>query len=670
MAIQAQLPDGTTLEFPDGTPPAVVDGAVKQHVGGLPGGVVETRESKLGFSPAPPEPTKPAPEPTPILDDFGRQVLTPAETPGVPVVGGNTPGYRQSDILPIARREDVIKDPNSRWYEGWALAPGPLRALGQTPAENTTIDPNTGTMNVAPEALTAAMALGGVRSPLRFSEPVPPMPPPNQLLLPAPPPRAPPQPGPPEAIPMPAPQSYWERLYAEGRAPAPGFEAQVTMRDPGAAPPAPEPPGAAKEPQPAPSPPPEPPAVAAGAQVTPATQAGLTPAQAAAAGSTADKQWFYKTVTPGEANDIQYLDGITPTMAQREQTVNAARDSKVLRRLSPEAEQNERALLSEHSDIRKDEFQNIAGSDTTQQADLKAANDQIETALQAAYAHSGTVDLQPVINAANAELTGSAGKLPPLRAAMQEIVAAAQKSDGSGLETSPLQANAVRRAIIYMQSKQGRLANPGYGAPDVMAALTRVKDELTKQIEPAAPGFTEANANYAKARQAIDAREALQAYEPKLYDGFGHMKYMPFRRLMGDVVAGRDPAAPLNPYKALTDEQMARLKSIHDDLQRAASAEELARANGSDTTQTLFDMARRAAAHSVGTLAGMGTGIVVGHFLGPGAASAAGMTVRSAVDHYFGQRAINQATAEHNRLLRPDVTQYPVRPNPLMQPPP
>jgi hypothetical protein len=221
-----------------------------------------------------------------------------------------------------------------------------------------------------------------------------------------------------------------------------------------------------------------------------------------------------------------------------------------------------------------------------------------------------------------------------------------------------------------MQSKQGRLANPGYGAPDVMAALTRVKDELTKQIEPAAPGFTEANANYAKARQAIDAREALQAYEPKLYDGFGHMKYMPFRRLMGDVVAGRDPAAPLNPYKALTDEQMARLKSIHDDLQRAASAEELARANGSDTTQTLFDMARRAAAHSVGTLAGMGTGIVVGHFLGPGAASAAGMTVRSAVDHYFGQRAINQATAEHNRLLRPDVTQYPVRPNPLMQPPP
>jgi hypothetical protein len=81
----------------------------------------------------------------------------------IPVVGGNAPGYRQSDILPLARREDVINNPNSHWYEGWALAPGPLRALGQTPAENTTINPNTGTMNIAPEALAAATALGGVK---------------------------------------------------------------------------------------------------------------------------------------------------------------------------------------------------------------------------------------------------------------------------------------------------------------------------------------------------------------------------------------------------------------------------------------------------------------------------------------------------------------------------
>ena len=86
----------------------------------------------------------------------------PAWQAAVPtVVGGNAPGYRQSDIFPIARRQDVIDNPNSRWSEGWAFAPGPLRALGQTPAENTTINPETGTMNIAPEALASASLLGG-----------------------------------------------------------------------------------------------------------------------------------------------------------------------------------------------------------------------------------------------------------------------------------------------------------------------------------------------------------------------------------------------------------------------------------------------------------------------------------------------------------------------------
>ena len=403
----------------------------------------------------------------------------------------------------------------------------------------------------------------------------------------------------------------------------------------------------------------------AGAAGTPFADAALTPEQAASAGSTADKQWLYQTAVPGEADNTVYLKGITPTMAQREQTVNAARDSKLLRRISPDAEQAERALLAEHTDIRKGEFQDIAGSDVTHEAEMKAASDQIETQLQAAYAHGGTVDLQPVIAAANAELRGSAGKLPPVKAAMKAIVDAAEKSDGSGLETDPRQANAVRRAIIYMQSREGKLENPGYGHPDTLAALTRVKDVLTKQVEPAAPGFTEANTNYARARQATDAREALQAYEPKLYDGLGNMRYQAFHRMMGDIVKARDPNAPLGPYKALTEEQMNRLKSVHDDLKRAASAEDLARANGSDTTQTLFDLAKRAARHATGTGAGAVVGFGVSHILGPEAGMAAGMFTKDAVTHMFEKGAIDRATAEHNKLLHPDPAKYPTRPNPM-----
>ncbi|MGA7054824.1 MAG: hypothetical protein WBZ37_26855, partial [Mycobacterium sp.] len=412
------------------------------------------------------------------------------------------------------------------------------------------------------------------------------------------------------------------------------------------------------------------PAAPAGAQITPPGQATLTPEQEAAAGSTADKQWYYKTIVPGERNSIQYIDGITPTMAQEEQTVNAARDSKLLRRISPDAEQNERELLADHSTKRKAEFHDIAGSDVTSNAAMKAANDQIEQQLGDAYAHGGTVDLQAVIDATKQELSSSAGKLPPMKAAMKAIQDAAQKDDGSGLETDPRQANAVRRAIIYMQSKVGQGENIGYADPSVMAALTRVKDVLTKQVEPAAPGFTEANANYAKARQALEAREALQEYEPKLYTGpLGNMTFGPMHRLMGDIIKARDPNAPLSGYKALTEEQMNRLKSLHDDLQRVASAEELAKATGSDTTQTLFDLARRAARHGVGGLVGMGTGFAVGHLFGHEAGMATGMFTKDVVNRMFEQREVNKATAEHARMLRPDGTRYPTVPNPFTQPP-
>ena len=202
-----------------------------------------------------------------------------------------------------------------------------------------------------------------------------------------------------------------------------------------------------------------------------------------------------------------------------------------------------------------------------------------------------------------------------------------------------------------------------------MAAMSRVKDVLTKQIEPAAPGFTEANANYAKARQAIDARELLQAYEPKLYNGLGNMQYSAFHRMMGDIIKARDPNAPLSGYKALTEEQVNRLKSINDDLKRAASAEDLARANGSDTTQTLFDLARRAARHGVGGLVGMGTGFAVGHLFGHEAGMATGMFTKDVVNRMFEQREVNKATAEHAHMLRPDGTRYPTVPNPFTQPP-
>ena len=47
---------------------------------------------------------------------------------------------------------------------------------------------------------------------------------------------------------------------------------------------------------------------------------------------------------------------------------------------------------------------------------------------------------------------------------------------------------------------------------------------------------------------------------------------------------------------------------------------------------------------------------------------AAGMFTKDAVTHMFEKGAIDRATAEHNKLLHPDPTKYPTRPNPMFDP--
>ena len=402
----------------------------------------------------------------------------------------------------------------------------------------------------------------------------------------------------------------------------------------------------------------------AGAAGTPFADATMTPEQAALYGSVADKQWLYKTKRPGEADNTVYLDGINPTMAQREQTAVAAREMKTQRNLSPEADQAERELLDDHNTIRKNEYQGVAGSDVTQGIDIDAAEKKIDDALGKAFSSGGEVDPQVVTRAIQAERTAPSGKLPPVKAVMKVVADAMQKEDGSGLETNPTQVYGVRRVINYLQSKNAIAENPAYGSPDVQAALIRVKNAIDGAIEPVAPGFTQAIGDYATARQAFDAREALQKAEPKLYDGQGRMQYLPFHRFMNEVIQSRDPRAPLNPYQSLTETQMARLKSIHDDLQRVASAEDLAKARGSDSAMNFMDAAKEAAKGLPGTLAAG----VAGHVVGGPAGIVLGPIVKQGVQGIFTRRAEQAATEKMGRLLRPDPAQFPTRPNPLFNP--
>jgi hypothetical protein len=321
--------------------------------------------------------------------------------------------------------------------------------------------------------------------------------------------------------------------------------------------------------------------------------------------------------------------------------------------------------MSEHNQLRKNHFQELAGSDVTQGAAERAASKKIDDELAAAHRHGGKVDAAPIIDAVNAERDAPSGKLPPVQTVMDQVEKAMQTRDGTGLESDPRQVHGARRVITYLLSKRGQAEHPAYGDPDVQAALIRVRDVIDAQIEPASPGFKQALTNYSEAQRAIEAREVLQEAEGKLYDDQGRMQFHPFHAFVKKAIQSRDPRAPLNPYKSLTEEQMNGIKSLHDDLMRVASAEDLAKAFGSDSAQNAAGFARRAMQGAVSTLAGGAVGVGTSALFGPVVGTIAGGTTAAGMQRLFSQQAQRRAVRDMNELLRPDQARYPTQPNPF-----
>jgi hypothetical protein len=220
--------------------------------------------------------------------------------------------------------------------------------------------------------------------------------------------------------------------------------------------------------------------------------------------------------------------------------------------------------------------------------------------------------------------------------------------------------------VNFLQSKHGIAENPAYGVADVQAALVRVKEAIDGAMEPAAPGFGKAIADYSAAQRAIEAAEALQKWEPKLLDDKGRMQFSKFHTFMKDVVKSRDPNAPLNPYQSFTPEQMNGLKSLHDDLMRVASAEDLAKARGSDTASNVFDAVKQAVKGIPGTIASG----VVGHIAAGPAGAFLAPAVKEGIQSVFSRGAERRATKTMENLLRPDPAKFPTRPNPFNNPEP
>lgn len=391
----------------------------------------------------------------------------------------------------------------------------------------------------------------------------------------------------------------------------------------------------------------------AGAAVTPPGAATLTPAEVAAYRATAEGNKLLENQRVGEPDRASYVPGVTPNAAEQEQTVNAARELKSMGITAPDASQQMKLAAQANNDARTSYFQDTARSPVDVQRAEQARAEQADADLKATWANKTDADASSVQDAANQILAGPDGK----RKAVQSVVSSVvdQLHDAAGnLETDPEILYGVRKHIDDLLSPQGQRETPM--AARATASLQTLKDTLDGVIEQAAPGFKQYLKNFSDASKPIDEMQVLQDAEPNLFKGpNATLRYSDFQRFMKNVVDMRN-AQGVNPYKSISDDTMQRLWNLRDDLRRSASAQELARAPGSDTASNIIDAMKQ-----YGKLAGqVGMEAAAAHIFGP----AGPMMVRGAravVAPIMEQRAATTAAQRLQQMLYPS--------NPLNQPP-
>jgi len=325
-----------------------------------------------------------------------------------------------------------------------------------------------------------------------------------------------------------------------------------------------------------------------GAMGTPGNLGAMTPAEVTANRSQALVNKLHEPQPAGQRDATTYVPGDDPTMVQAEQTVNAARELKDLRNMNTAVDQQARDVAAQQQEARVRYLNDTLGS-VQEVQNMRAVRD---AKMAERVGENGTVwrgkqdaDAQPVVDLGDAILRGPDGKRSAVEREVDGVLSRLRKRGSDDLETDPEILYGVRKHINDRLSKEAAMDDPM--VVRVRANLLALREVLDQRIEAAAPGFRQAINDFATESRPIDALEALQNAEKGLYGSDGRLQFSKVQRLMREITYANHPDAPLNPWQSLTDDQIGRLFNLRDTMRRAASADDLARARGSDTAQNL-----------------------------------------------------------------------------------
>jgi hypothetical protein len=683
--IQAQLPGGVTLQFPDGTPDAIVQGAVKQHLSQQPDAASQTPESKLGLTPAPALP------PASDEDQVGGSVegfyvpSGPVASPDPKAVEATKQATRSvlglpDQITPEQRNLINAPTPAERVLqaakEGWRDAPTLL-----PPDSGQQVTPGSGLGVNQPLVTLGNAALGAGNALLRGGQAFA-----YETLAPYSKPLARDVAALPEAFPTGdvgtpgGPRSYPEaragstrgtlQMPWRGNAPPPvalnelaGAIDRVPASPRNQMMPGEPQPTPAHEPQPEPTekPPqgaPQPEPVAAGAQITPSAELGLTPAEEAAYRSTAEGNKLLEPQEPGVRDTTQYLAGEKINEAEASQDVQTARNFKQLRQQTPEFDADATTAENFNNNLRANAINNALPGRVQIQAAEAARTQAMKTAEPQVFGGPNVTDAdtQPVVQTIQDTLNDPKNRQnTQLQQYVKPLLDRLQNPDGTPKITDPRELWGFRQDVQHLTSKAAQLSDPNLSR--VSGILGGVLERIDDQIEAAAPGYkAQLRDDYRERSRQIDAMTALNEERFKLFDSQNKPNYNAVQSLMRRIVDARQEADPYEPFTHVTQDTLDKLWAIRDSMRRTQAADRLAAPRGSPTSQNLGDALRAAGKHAIQAAAPMVGGTLGSLILPgiPGLGTGMGIVAGTAVNHLLSERALAQRLAEGRALLQPN----------------
>ena len=391
------------------------------------------------------------------------------------------------------------------------------------------------------------------------------------------------------------------------------------------------------------APPPVPPGAPvpgnAGAAATPNTAFGRSAREIKGQQADMELADLMRTPQPGDARDI--IPGAAQTKAEIELNPDVSREAKGLRQEFREGfndhEKANNELYHRHIDDVVPPREDIATMKDVREARWQDA----EKTVFGDNPNGEPVSTASVVDHINSVLADPKEKFNSyLRKAFQPFLDALTDESGKPITLGAKELYGLRAEMARKVKDMATDTDLAHVRGQFGDLLNKTDEAITR----GAPSYRTMMDNYTADSGPINAAERLADMKLKVTNGsdrvitFGAMD-----RYMKSLWMERHGPNPYALAKSIPQATWDHLMQLHERLARSASADELARTKGSDTTQLMMEMARKGAIGAAHLLAAK---------VAPGLGNLAVPYITKQIDTRMSQKRLGQH-------LNPDVSQYP-----------